>query len=59
MDVYFGVTLQEITEVGKDSLSGVFWLNLNWADANLVWGESDYDGVSINTTENTNDKVSR
>ena len=32
MDVYFGVTLQEITEVGKDSLSGVFWLNLNWAE---------------------------
>ena len=50
MDVYFGVTLQEITEVGKDSLSGVFWLNLNWADANLVWGESYvynvYSGVS-------------
>ena len=43
MDLTFGVTLQAIENVDKDSLTGYFWLYLEWVDENLVWDSRDRD----------------
>ena len=45
MEVSLGVTLHSITEIDKNSLSGIFWLNMEWVDENLAWRGGDWDDV--------------
>jgi len=51
--VMFGVTMQEILEVGPDYLSGVFWLNMEWTDHHLVWDNqvSDIESLRLSISD--------
>ena len=41
----FGVTLQQLVKLEDDVLTALFWLNLNWNDANLEWSTTPWDNV--------------
>ena len=45
MELSLGATLREITKVDKDSLTGVYWLNMEWVDENLAWYSGEWDQV--------------
>ena len=47
MEVKLGLTLQQILDVDTNvqTMTGLYWLNLEWRDEYLVWGEDKY-GVS-------------
>merc|ERR1712080_428837 len=48
--VTVGITLQQITEINESeqTLSGIYWFNLEWNDPYLKFNDSETDSVRIN-----------
>jgi len=51
--VTVGITLQQITEINESeqTLSGIYWFNLEWNDPYLKFNDSETDSVRINVRE--------